>query len=213
MPPNNTSPLNGLVLLGGQSARMGTPKALLNYHGVFQGDYCRMLLGPHCQQVYVSCRTEQLDLPEFNQAFSSAPKILDQYASIGPLTGVLSAMQADPLSAWLVLACDMPLVDSNVIERLVLARNPHRLATLFGHAASGPEPLLLEPLCAIYEPACLPRFLQAYRQGQTGLQGILRSVCAEDQLEMLEAPSAQANGESLLRSVNTAREYRRWHEP
>lgn len=213
MKPNKPHLLNGLVLLGGHSNRMGRDKALLNYHGSRQGHYCHTLLALFCEQVYLSCRSEQLAVPEFKRAFGALPCIPDAFPAIGPLAGILSAMQSHPESAWLVLACDMPDVDSSLIKRLVEARNPDKFATVFGYSAVERDKLFVEPMCAIYEPACLPRFLQAYHQGHTGLQALLRSFHAEAQLEVLPEPMSLPGGQSFLQSVNTPEEASHWRKP
>jgi len=41
-------PLQGLVLAGGRSSRMGRDKAALDFHGEPQVHWAYRLLGPHC---------------------------------------------------------------------------------------------------------------------------------------------------------------------
>jgi molybdopterin-guanine dinucleotide biosynthesis protein A len=133
----------GLVLAGGKSTRMGTDKGLLSYHGKPQREYLYEQMRPLCRDVYLSIRPEQKDsLPE---GFAS---IADENIYRGPLNGLLSAHHAFPEAAWLVVACDLPLIDRQVLEYLITRRNPDAMATAFATRKTG----LPEPLAAIWEP-------------------------------------------------------------
>ena len=133
----------GLVLAGGKSTRMGTDKGLLSYHGKPQREYLYEQMRPLCRDVYLSIRPEQKDsLPE---GFAS---IADENIYRGPLNGLLSAHHAFPEAALLVVACDLPLIDRQVLEYLISRRNPDAMATAFATRKTG----LPEPLAAIWEP-------------------------------------------------------------
>lgn len=133
-------PLNGLVLTGGKSKRMGTDKAMLNYHGVTQVEHNYTLLKSYCEDVFVSVREKRHNL--------NLPQITDKYLDIGPMGGILSTMRENPDAAWLVMACDLPFVTRETLEYLIEHRNPFKNATAFASA----EDSFPEPLCAIYEP-------------------------------------------------------------
>ena len=70
--------------------------------------------------------------------------------------GILSAMQAHPGAAWLVVTCDLPFLDKESIQYLISHRNPYRFASCFKSSTSE----FPEPLCAIYEPKIKMRLLQ-----------------------------------------------------
>ncbi len=141
---HNPFVMNGLILAGGHSSRMGQPKSLLNYHGKPQCQYLAELLQGLCAQVFISCRPDQQIL------FEGYETILDSsnYGDIGPLNGVLSAFDRDKNSAWLVLGCDYPLLEKSDLEQLVRERNTTCVATVFVN----PETRFPEPLHCIYEP-------------------------------------------------------------
>ena len=48
---NRIPSINGLVLAGGKSTRMGTAKDLLNWHGKEQRYFAADLLAPFCDEV------------------------------------------------------------------------------------------------------------------------------------------------------------------
>ncbi len=135
--------LYGLVLSGGKSTRMGSDKGLLAYHGLPQREYFYTLLEQLCDKVYLSLRCDQLQ--EVSQNFNY---ILDNDNYQGPFNGILSAHEKFPDAAWLVLACDLPLLDLDTLKRLVDERDPKMVATAMATKKSG----LPEPLVAIWEP-------------------------------------------------------------
>lgn len=157
--------MNGLILAGGLSSRMGQPKSLLQYHGRPQYQHLKALLSCFCEQVFLSCREEQQEL------FTGCETIFDaaQFGDIGPMNGVLSAFERDKTNAWLVLGCDYPMLEKSDLEQLVLARNPDAAATVFIH----PETQFLEPLIGIYEAATAPLLLEWWKHGHQSLRHFL----------------------------------------
>jgi molybdopterin-guanine dinucleotide biosynthesis protein A len=137
--------LYGLVLSGGQSTRMGQDKGKLQYHGVPQRTYLYQLLQQVCSEVFLSVRPRQ----EEEVVDGDFQFLLDSHDLKGPFNGILSALQQHPDKGWLVVACDLPLVNLNTLQKLIAARNPGKIATAY--AAKGTD--LPEPLLAIWEPA------------------------------------------------------------
>lgn len=125
MPPR----LYGLVLAGGGSARMRKDKALLEYHGKPQAAHAFDLLAARCGKVFLSCRADQDR--DVRPGLEALPRILDAYPDLGPLAGILSALDAHPDAAWLVAACDLPYLDAASVDALVSGRDPALLATAF----------------------------------------------------------------------------------
>lgn len=201
-------PLFGLVLAGGRSTRMQRDKASLEYHGRPQTAHTFDLLSAHCERVFLSCRSDQGREP----AFAGLPQIHDAYADMGPLAGILSALQAHPGAAFLVAACDLPFLGHAALDRLIAGRDPSLLATAFASATGAgghgmdkpggkplPEGGLPEPLCAIYEPGFLPRLLEFAAQGiRCPRKAMLNSPC-----RILPSPDPLS-----LSNVNRPEEFR-----
>jgi molybdopterin converting factor subunit 1 len=185
------APLYGLVLAGGRSTRMGRDKATLNYGGRAQLERAVALLTPHVIRAYVSVRADQRSEP----LRARFPQIADLQHNLGPIAGVLAAQAQHPEAAWLVLACDLPLLDAATLSYLLRARAPQRAATAFRSSHDG----LPEPLCAIYEPhsrEALRAFVAAGRDCPR------RFLLSADTL-LVDEPSPAA-----LDNVNTPEEYR-----
>lgn len=142
--------LNGLVLAGGKSTRMGRPKDLLKWYGKEQRYYAADLLTTYCDEVFISCRQEQLN--NLDIGYHPLP---DTFLNLGPLGGILSALRFNRNSAWLIVACDLPLLDRKTLEILINCRDPEKIATTYRSPYDG----LPEPLITIWEPKSYPILL------------------------------------------------------
>lgn len=143
---NNWPPIYGLVLAGGRSTRMGQDKTTMNWHGKEQRYYMADMLQPFCSEVFISCRADQQSDIDFT--YKTLPDTLD---ISGPLNGIMSALRAHPNVAWLVVASDLPVIDTPTIQYLIDNRDAARIATTF----RSPSDQLPEPLITIWEPASL----------------------------------------------------------
>jgi molybdopterin-guanine dinucleotide biosynthesis protein A len=137
-----TDTIYGLVLAGGESRRMGRDKALLVRDGHSQLAHIAALLEGITERVYVSSRQDQQGDPER----SRFENIVDRYEGIGPIAGILSAMDAQPDANWLVVACDLPNIDEPTLSFLIDNSNTKQPFTAFKSNYEG----LPEPLCALY---------------------------------------------------------------
>lgn len=141
----SAAPLYGLVLAGGRSTRMQRDKAALEYAGRTQLERAVELITPLVERVFVSVRPEQTGDP-LRARFA---QIVDSGEAAGPIAGIIAAQARHPDAAWLVLACDLPLLDQRTLEHLLRSRHPQRQSTAYRSSHDG----LPEPLCAIYEPS------------------------------------------------------------
>ncbi|RYY93558.1 MAG: molybdenum cofactor guanylyltransferase [Chitinophagaceae bacterium] len=155
-----TAPLPGLVLAGGESRRMGRDKGRLSWNGTEQRLRTAELLSLFCSPVYISLRSAE--------EISGYPVLVDNLTGIGPMAGLLRAFREHPDAAWLVLACDLPLMSETALRLLVAGRDPGRVATCLCGADGRPE-----PLAAIWEPSALRLLQKAQADGQYGLQRLL----------------------------------------
>jgi molybdenum cofactor guanylyltransferase len=174
------TPLYGLVLAGGRSSRMQADKAALDYGRKPQLARAFELLAPRVQKTWVSVRADQRDEP----LRARYPQIVDGAAGGGPIAGIMAAQALHPDAAWLVLACDLPLLDGATLDRLLAGRDTRRIATAFCSATDG----LPEPLCAIYEPASREAVLRHVAAGQL----CPRKFLVTHEVALLEAPHPHA---------------------
>lgn len=186
----NGNKIYGLVLAGGKSTRMGMDKSTISYHGIPQRDYLYRLLEGLCDKTYISIRLDQkAGLPE-NMNY-----ILDKDVYRGPYNGLLSAHMEYPEVAWLVLACDLPLMDTPALSQLLHERNPKSMATAFATRESG----LPEPLCALWEPKGLQESI-AYLENGT-------ATCPRKFLINTDVTLVFPENENVLLNANSKEDY------
>ncbi|EON62444.1 hypothetical protein W97_01666 [Coniosporium apollinis CBS 100218] len=166
--------LQPLLLAGGLSSRMGTPKHLLPFK---DGEpvYKHLLRQlreacPNAKSVFVSLRDPQ-QMSGLTAVPGIATEILhdgfwhqEQYRQgpdIGPAAGLLAAHKHSPHSHWLVLACDYPFVTTAAL--IHLNEQFEEPLTCFKN-----EKGFVEPLIAIWSPQALRQLEDNVRHGMTG---------------------------------------------
>jgi molybdenum cofactor guanylyltransferase len=183
-------PLYGLVLAGGRSTRMQRDKATLSYQGRTQLDRAMDLVKSGVEQAFVSVRADQRADPDR----ARYAQVVDAYEGLGPIAGIAAAQALKPGAAWLVLACDLPYLDSRTVAHLFAHRDPARIATAYRSSHDG----LPEPLCAIYEPRAAPLILERITAGKS----CPRKFLIQSDALLLDQPDPRA-----LDNINTPEEY------
>jgi molybdopterin-guanine dinucleotide biosynthesis protein A len=173
--------INGLVLAGGKSTRMGTDKTVMQWHGKEQRYYMADVLNEFCEDVYISCREEQAS--KLDEHYKALP---DVFTNMGPYGGILTALQLQPERAWLVVASDLPLLDTDTISFLVAHRDASKMATAF----ISPHDGLPEPLIAIWEPRSFDVLMQYKDEGYKCPRKVL--IKNEHDVQLLQAPNPDA---------------------
>jgi len=146
-------PINGLILAGGKSQRMGQDKGSINYFDKPHREYLAEMIAPFCTETFISINEKLLE--------SKYKTLPDTFVGMGPMGAILSAFQYNPDAAWLVLACDYALMNTATIQQLIDSRMPSKNATTFQSI----ENEFPEPLVAIYEPKSYSVLLQFLAQG------------------------------------------------
>lgn len=187
------SPPNALLLAGGRSRRMHCDKATLVYEGKTQLERTADLLQQFCPALYLSLRKGQ-HVPSKK---CDLPVIEDAFGEIGPLGGILSAFATHPKEAWLVVACDLPLLGESALRHLLRERDPNRIGTAYRSANDN----LPEPLCAIYEPHAFSQIQQFYQK--------LKMRCPRKILMQTEPKLLDPIDPHALDNVNTPEEYKK----
>lgn len=136
-----------VVLCGGESRRMGTPKHTLQVGGVTFLERIYQTLSDFDERV-LSINT---DVPDYIT-------VKDRVPGIGPLGGIHAALHYTAKRQILAVACDMPKISRALCAFLLnaLGETEDCLVPL----VDGKE----QPLCAIYRKTALPA-LEAQIQG------------------------------------------------
>ncbi len=147
----NRAITKALILSGGRSERMGTDKGSLVYRN---GETELARLARLCRELGVDPHVSVREVEE--DPVHDLPQVPDRFLGLGPAGAICSGFLFDPEARWLVLACDLPLLDKAVLQRLLTESDRRKFAT----AVRGPDQRWGEPLIAIYEPRSYQRLLQ-----------------------------------------------------
>jgi len=181
------APINGLVLAGGKSTRMGTDKGTLNFYGKNQRDFAMELLEKNNLKSFLSVREDQ--------EITVENKIVDKFIGLGPFGAICSAFQENPDVAWLVIATDLPFVTNEIIQLLLKHRNPSKIATTI----KGKDKQFPEPLITIWEPKSYTILLNYLAQGYS----CPRKVLINSDVEIVEVE------DHFIRNINTPEEFKK----
>lgn len=174
----------GLLLTGGASSRMGTPKATLVMDGERLVDRAMRHLGAVCDPVV-----------EIGPGYSTMPRVDEDPPGRGPLAGLVAGADAvGGTGPVLLLACDLPFVSEALLVRL--ASWPGA-GTVVPVDRDGME----QPVCARYSRDALDRARVLLAAGERSLRALLRD---SDVTRLDDVDAAE------LVDVDTPDEARRW---
>ncbi len=157
-----------------------------------QWQHVQHLLQDVCECVYISRNP--------TQRFIDSPSVvMDQYAELGPMGGLISALGTNSEVAWLTIAVDMPFLTKETIRHLAGNRNPQSRATAYRLAENQ-----IEPLVTVYEPSSFSAIRVLFEKKELSLQKFL----AASDVAFLSPPQP-----SELISVDTPEAYRYWKKP
>ena len=155
--------IEGFILIGGQSRRMGSDKAQLSINGKSFVEQIAEELGPVTQSITL--------VGSALQALGDFRTVTDVYPGWGALGGVHSAL-ANCGSEWaLIVACDFPGVQKDLFTKMA------DLRTGFDAVAPIQRDLVPQPLCTFYrKDPCLKHAEELIKLGQRKPIALLQSV-------------------------------------
>jgi molybdenum cofactor guanylyltransferase len=137
----------GIVLCGGKSTRMGSPKALLPFGSETMLQRVVRLLGEVVEPIVVVAAADQ-ELPPLP---SDVIVTRDEREARGPLEGLRAGLKALPprIDSAYVTSCDVPLLVPDFVRQMIDLARGYDIAVMeidgFTH-----------PLSAVYRRATLP---------------------------------------------------------
>jgi molybdopterin-guanine dinucleotide biosynthesis protein A len=175
----------GYVLVGGRSSRMGCDKALLPWKGK---PLAQWVAGAVAQSMLTATL---VGAPERYSGLGFRV-IPDLFPGEGPLGGILTALR-DSQAEWnLIVACDMPGLDAQLLARLLQTARQSEAGVLLPIVRVGVDESRPQPLCAVYRKTCLAPLEAAFAQGTRKVTAALAAVrTVRVPMEMEEVPQFQ----------------------
>lgn len=190
--------LSAFVLAGGQSTRMGTDKALVEFEGI---TLLARALG------LASTVTTDVRILGSGEKFASYGEVVeDEFPNHGPLGGIHAALRASAVDLNLILAVDMPFINQQFLEYLANEARKCSAVVTLPRTAGG-----WQPLCAIYRKPFAELAESALQQGKNKIDPLFALV----ELRVLEDAELAKQGFSveIFQNVNTPEELRHAHLP
>jgi molybdopterin-guanine dinucleotide biosynthesis protein A len=157
----------GFVLVGGNSSRMKQDKALLPWRG----------------EALVMNIARTVEEAAGNVALVGRPRVpgledlehlQDLRAGLGPLAGIEAALASGRGELNLILACDLPRVETHTLKQLIDAAAVSGAKCVVATSPDG----RVHPLCGVYHSDCLPEVQRALDAGRLKLMDVLGELRA-----------------------------------
>ena len=147
-----------VILTGGESKRMGVDKASVVLSGKSLLEHVLAQLEPLFSDMLISVREKRPDI--------AYPQVVDGSESRGPMVGIKAALEVVKTDWVFVIACDMPLISTGLIQHLAGLRSEFDAVVPF--AFDRPQPLF-----GFYNKTCLPLVEARMKQGQRSMIRLL----------------------------------------
>jgi len=189
----------GILLAGGLSRRYGSPKAFAEINGRKFYERVYETLNSVCDHVVIVTRNEFVDwFPDEYHVIVD----IEEFSGCGPLAGIYSAMMATDARNYIVLPCDMPLMNSTIIKNLI-SYHTKEVAVVVSED-------YLQPLVSVWSRDVKQRVRAALEKGHFKMTDVLETTDHVRVEGNLLSTSAH-----VFMNVNTPeedKEMRKWKE-
>ncbi|MGG1662042.1 molybdenum cofactor guanylyltransferase [Brevibacillus sp. NRS-1366] len=187
--------IRAVILAGGNSSRMGSPKELLKWRkGTFLTELVKEVTQAGMPCLIISNHPERLPAEFIEQ--EQVTVTVDRVASAGPVSGLVTAFRACPEDMLLVLSCDLPFMDREQLDRLIgYASSLTDWDVVAAQAGDR-----VHPLCAVYHRRTQSLWEHALQSGE------LRLMATLDKLRLLTTPDGLLDNWAVF-NANTPEEY------
>lgn len=160
---NVNAPFSIAILAGGQSSRMGTDKAFVKLKDKFLIEHViNAVLGLSSDVSIIANEKEKyqtLGLAVYS----------DEYLNSGPLAGIHSALVHAQNQNVLILSCDSPFIQKELIAELINEIDGYDACVPVGDGK-------IYPLTAIYSKKCLLRLSNSLQKKQLKVKEVLQQL-------------------------------------
>lgn len=194
--------VDGMIVAGGRSSRMGQDKALLCWQDRPLLRHVAQLASRCCRHIYIISpwpeRYREIADPHWQLLLETQP-------NQGPLSGFHQGLvqvknRPNPPEWILLLACDLPLLEESILRNWMLSLSQISSEQLALVPREGDR---WEPLCGWYRLSCLSSLTLAIQQGQRSFQVWLDQISTEP----IEIEATAARTRRMLWNCNTPEDF------
>jgi molybdopterin-guanine dinucleotide biosynthesis protein A len=148
--------ITGILLAGGKSSRMGTDKGFLKLNKKSFIEYSMEALQPLVSQMLIVANNPDYDVFKIK-------RVDDLIKDAGPLAGIYSGLKHSKTEYNLVLSCDIPLIKTEILEKLMEAQDGCQdVIQIISNGKS-------MPLIALYKKTCATIFYKLLQNDERRL--------------------------------------------
>lgn len=187
--PNKNISINGYILAGGKSSRMGRDKGLMLFKGKPLIQHVIEQLMPAVKRVVLVAN---------NPAYKDfgLEVIEDTIRGIGPAGGIYTALKHTDASPNFIVSCDMPFITTGAIEFIIQSSFQWQITLPVRHQK-------IEPLCGVYAKECLTKWHELVQQNIVKLNDMITYF----KLQKLNMDNNELFSEKLFQNINTQHDF------
>lgn len=159
--------ITGIILAGGKSSRMGTDKGFLLLNDKPFVQYSIDALKPLVSNIIIVSDDSKYD--EFG-----LKRVNDITKNAGPVAGICSGLNASSTEYNLILSCDIPLITSNILQKLI--DNMDASSEIIQIESQGKS----MPLIAIYKKEVINTFETLLKNDERRLRVAIKSCISKN---------------------------------
>ena len=182
---NQASNITAFILAGGKSSRMGTDKGLVSFRGKEMIKWPIDLLQTIFKNVFIVANRS-------GYAKFELPVIEDLLHEKGPIGGLYTALTTSNTNWNFIMACDMPFMNSQVINKLISDCDLHDAVVPYYNNKP-------EPLAACYNKSCLTLIEKQLESGNFKMQDFI----SELNIKRIDFSSENISVNHPFRNLNT----------
>ena len=108
----NKNQITGIILAGGRSSRMGSDKGFLTFKSETFTEHIISALNPLVSEILIVSDNSDYDI-------FGLKRIKDKIKNAGPVSGIVSGLEASKTDYNLILSCDIPLITTKVLQQII----------------------------------------------------------------------------------------------
>ena len=153
----------GIILAGGKSTRMGADKGFVIYNDATFMSHVIDAIQPFVSEIIIVSNDSEYDVFKLK-------RVMDKFEDAGPLAGLYSGLANSETENNIVLSCDVPLINNEVLKVLVEGYDSEVDVV---QLKSNGETM---PLIAIYKKQVMHQFIELLKQGERRLRVAVKSL-------------------------------------